>query len=215
MPKASPKKKSAKRDREDFLVKYTGIVHSVVKKYMYTGCDAEDMAQEGFIGLLRARETFTKDGGASFATYARQGVDNEIRGFCRKQLRHVQSLLLAKEDDPAGGQRHVRTRMARLDEVVRNESDATETLIDTIPGTDISAEDITQFHESMAEATEGLAIAAIQIGDNAVVMAIVANQTAHQPKTMRELADELGVSFQWIQMRQTALLNRARELVVA
>lgn len=51
------------------------------------GVDAEDLAQEGLIGLLNAVRSFDFYGGAAFRTYARTCIVNSIRSAMRRTSR--------------------------------------------------------------------------------------------------------------------------------
>ena len=51
------------------------------------GLDAEDLAQEGLIGLLGAVRTFDPEGGASFTGYACTCIVNSMRSAMRRGLR--------------------------------------------------------------------------------------------------------------------------------
>ncbi|MBQ5987289.1 MAG: sigma-70 family RNA polymerase sigma factor [Clostridia bacterium] len=52
-----------------------------------SGLDAEDLAQEGLIGLLNAVRSFDFYGGAAFRTYARTCIVNSIRSALRRATR--------------------------------------------------------------------------------------------------------------------------------
>ncbi len=52
-----------------------------------SGLDAEDLAQEGLIGLLGAVRTFDPQGGASFTGYACTCILNSMRSSMRRGLR--------------------------------------------------------------------------------------------------------------------------------
>ncbi len=52
-----------------------------------SGLDAEDLAQEGLIGLLNAVRSFDFSGAAAFRTYARTCIVNSIRSAMRRASR--------------------------------------------------------------------------------------------------------------------------------
>ena len=52
-----------------------------------SGLEAEDLAQEGLIGLLGAVRTFTPEGGASLATWGCTCIVNSIRSALRRTRR--------------------------------------------------------------------------------------------------------------------------------
>ena len=76
-----------------------------------SGLEAEDLAQEGLIGLLNAVRTFTPDGGATFRTWCCTCIVNSIRSALRRTRRigavPPQAVMpiddagsLASDDDP-------------------------------------------------------------------------------------------------------------------
>lgn len=76
-----------------------GAVYMLIRKYAssvsgkaaylssVSGVDADDLVQEGFLGLINAIRTYRPDGGASFSTYAGKCVENKMRTAIKKQSR--------------------------------------------------------------------------------------------------------------------------------
>ncbi len=50
--------------------KYLWLIRSIVSKYNISGLDADDLTQEGMLGLLDAAKTYSAEKGAKFQTYA-------------------------------------------------------------------------------------------------------------------------------------------------
>ena len=50
--------------------KYLCLIRSIVSKYNISGLDADDLTQEGMLGLLDAAKTYSAEKGAKFQTYA-------------------------------------------------------------------------------------------------------------------------------------------------
>ena len=64
---------------EEILIeKYKGLVKTKAKAYFMVGAEAEDVVQEGMIGLMKAIRSFDEDREASFKTYAGICVHNQI-----------------------------------------------------------------------------------------------------------------------------------------
>lgn len=63
---------------ETLIRKYSGIVYKKARAYFMAGADAEDVVQEGMIGLLKAVRTYDADKNATFGTYAERCVTNQI-----------------------------------------------------------------------------------------------------------------------------------------
>lgn len=71
-------------DAENFLVENnTGLVRSVVKRFLNRGCEYDDLIQIGSIGLLKAIKKFDPSFNVKFSTYAIPMIIGEIKRFLR------------------------------------------------------------------------------------------------------------------------------------
>ncbi len=61
----------------------TGLVHSVVRRFLGRGQEAEDLFQVGCIGLIKAVKKFDCSYGVRFSTYAVPMIMGEIKRFIR------------------------------------------------------------------------------------------------------------------------------------
>ena len=61
----------------------TGLIYSVVKRFLGRGVDAEDLYQIGSIGLLKAIDHFDTSFDVRFSTYAIPMITGEIKRFFR------------------------------------------------------------------------------------------------------------------------------------
>ena len=68
---------------ERLLEENTGLVWSVVRRYMGRGTDPEDLYQLGCLGFLKAVRGFDPALGFQFSTYAVPKIAGEIRRFLR------------------------------------------------------------------------------------------------------------------------------------
>ena len=59
-----------KAARDEMVKKNTGLVWSIVKRFLNRGAEAEDLFQIGSIGLLKAIDKFDLDFQVRFSTYA-------------------------------------------------------------------------------------------------------------------------------------------------
>ena len=69
--------------RNDLVTQNMGLVHSIVKRFIGRGHDAEDLFQIGCIGLIRAAKRFDISFGVQFSTYAVPMIIGEIKRFIR------------------------------------------------------------------------------------------------------------------------------------
>ena len=106
------------QDAKDQIVsENTGLIWSVVKRFMGRGTDAEDLYQLGCLGFIKAVDGFDLQFGTQFSTYAVPKIAGEIRRFLRDdgsvkvsrtikeraaQIRTVRNqLLLSKGSEPS------------------------------------------------------------------------------------------------------------------
>lgn len=67
----------------EMILEYIGMVHYYAGRLRY-GYDLEDIASEGYIGLLRAIRTFDPEQTTDFSRHAKANVRNAILKFVRK-----------------------------------------------------------------------------------------------------------------------------------
>ena len=71
---------------EELLRRYKNVVRGVARSFFLAGGDAEDLAQEGMIGLYRAVTDF-KEGGLSFKNFAYLCIQRRTIGAVRSAAR--------------------------------------------------------------------------------------------------------------------------------
>ncbi|MEG0259891.1 MAG: sigma-70 family RNA polymerase sigma factor [Lysinibacillus sp.] len=74
--------------RDELIENNLGLVHYAANTFHNTGEDIEDLVSVGYIGLIKAADTFVVGKGAKFATYATTCIRNEILMFLRKLRKH-------------------------------------------------------------------------------------------------------------------------------
>jgi len=96
---------------ERLIEENSGLIWSVVKRFMGRGTDSEDLFQLGCLGFIKAIEGFDTGYGTQFSTYAVPKIAGEIRRFLRDdgtvkvsrsikeraaQIKAVRSLLISE-----------------------------------------------------------------------------------------------------------------------
>lgn len=69
--------------REQVIKDNMPLVYSIVRRFAGRGCDLEDLAQIGAIGLIRAVDNFNLEYDVKFSTYAVPLITGEIKRFLR------------------------------------------------------------------------------------------------------------------------------------
>ena len=79
------KDQGSKKAREKLILHNLRLVSHIVRKYYGTAKNQEDLVSIGTLGLVKAVDTFKRDSGAKFATYASKCIQNEILMHIRSQ----------------------------------------------------------------------------------------------------------------------------------
>lgn len=72
-----------KASRDKILMENTGLIWSVVKRFLNRGYEGEELFQIGCIGMLKAIDRFDAGFNVEFSTYAVPMITGEIRRFLR------------------------------------------------------------------------------------------------------------------------------------
>lgn len=72
----------------DVLIdRYTSTVRYLARPYFLAGGDAEDLVQEGMIGLIKAMRSYNTDEKTSFKTYAATCIKSKLHSALKASLR--------------------------------------------------------------------------------------------------------------------------------
>ena len=69
--------------RDKILIENTGLIWSIVRRFLHRGHEGEDLFQIGCIGMLKAIDRFDTEFDVAFSTYAVPMIAGEIRRFIR------------------------------------------------------------------------------------------------------------------------------------
>lgn len=72
-----------KLSRDKILIENTGLIWSIVRRFLNRGHEGEDLFQIGCIGMLKAIDRFDTEFDVAFSTYAVPMIAGEIRRFIR------------------------------------------------------------------------------------------------------------------------------------
>ena len=68
---------------EELVSENSGLIWSVVRRFLGRGAESDDLYQLGCLGFLKAVEGFDPEYGTQFSTYAVPKIAGEIRRFLR------------------------------------------------------------------------------------------------------------------------------------
>lgn len=92
----------------ELMKRYFPLIRAKAARYQHTTAfDADDLYQEGLLGLFRAACTYNPDGPASFRTYAGVCISRRIIGACRSALRQKALPLHASVSIDGGDAAHL------------------------------------------------------------------------------------------------------------
>lgn len=69
--------------KENLIVENSGLIWSVVRRFLGRGVESDDLYQLGCLGFLKAVDGFDLNFGTQFSTYAVPKIAGEIRRFLR------------------------------------------------------------------------------------------------------------------------------------
>ena len=70
------------------------MLRAQVARFRFPKSEADDMAQEGLLGLLAAVRSFDQTKNVSFSTYASACVRNRLLSICRRRITHIPEIPL-------------------------------------------------------------------------------------------------------------------------
>lgn len=83
------------------VARYEPMLRAQVAHFRLPWADAEDLSQEGLLGLLSAVRTFREEGGASFRTYAAVCVRNRLLSAVRRRREEMPVEEMPADSDAA------------------------------------------------------------------------------------------------------------------
>lgn len=81
-------------DREQKIIDNMGLVHHVLHKYFPLYIDNQDNIQNGYVGLIKAVDSFDESTGNAFSTYASRCIFNEIAMDLRRRNKYAKDISL-------------------------------------------------------------------------------------------------------------------------
>lgn len=81
-------------DREQKIIDNMGLVHHVLHKYFPLYIDNQDNIQNGYVGLIKAVDSFDESTGNAFSTYATRCIFNEIAMDLRRRNKYAKDISL-------------------------------------------------------------------------------------------------------------------------
>ena len=161
--------------RESLITENSGLIWSVVRRFVGRGVDPDDLYQLGCLGLLKAVDGFDPGFGTQFSTYAVPKITGEIRRFLRddgavKVSRSIKERAVAIKNarsqltndlgrDPTIGELSAATGFSVADIIMAESATATVESIQQENGTEgFSLEDILSDTESEEKVLEKIAL---------------------------------------------------------
>ena len=170
------------------------LVVYIAKKFDNTGVGVEDLISIGTIGLIKAINTFNPVKKIKLATYASRCIENEILMYLR---------------------RNSKTKLeVSIDEPLNVDWDGNELLLSDILGTDEDV--ISRRLEDEVEITLlGKAINKLTPREQTIIrLRFGLNSAEGKEKTLKEVADFLGISQSYISRLEKRIMKRQKKEIV-
>lgn len=81
-------------DREQKIIGNMNLVHYIVHKHFPQYTANQDIIQNGYVGLIKAVDSFDESTGNTFSTYAARCIFNEILMDLRRQNKYAKDISL-------------------------------------------------------------------------------------------------------------------------
>ena len=177
--------------RDEMIRRYTGFVRMKASSYFLAGGDAEDLLQEGLIGLCKAIRDFRHDKETSFRSFAELCVTRQIITAIKTATRFKHQALnnyVSFSNTPAG-----------------QDSDSDCTLGDALPGSHVDEPSV------QVISTEELKSLVFCLGSGLSSLEADALRMYLEGSSYEDMADELGCDTKTI---DNALQRVKRKIVV-
>ncbi|HBN84046.1 MAG TPA: RNA polymerase sporulation sigma factor SigK [Clostridiales bacterium] len=165
------------------------LVAHVVKKFVNTGCENEDLVSIGTIGLIKAVESYKNNKGTKLATYAAKCIENEI-------LMHIRS-------------RKKLNNEVHLDNPIGTDKEGNEiTLMDVIPDNNDEISELLEFRMQVKKIYDRLG-KVLTDRENEIIRLRYGLYRC-ECLTQREIADKLGISRSYVSRIEKKALQKLK-----
>lgn len=180
--------KGDEKAREKLILHNLRLVAHIVRKYYSTAKNQEDLVSIGSIGLVKAVDSFKKDTGVKFATYAAKCIQNEILMYFRSQKKLLNEV--------------------SINETIDSDKDGNPlTYIDVIGAEDDPSYDIDR--GVLGKRAAELAKNALS-GRERKVIVLRYGLDGRKPLTQREVAAELDISRSYVSRIEKSALEKLK-----
>ncbi len=214
-------------DKNEFINKNLGLVHSCCSKFKGRGIEYEDMFQAGCIGLIKATNGFDESRGLMFSTYAVPVILGEIKRMFRdggsvkvgRTLKEL-SLKAVRENERLAKTLGREPTVSEIAESLGVPIDSvTEALCAAQPTLSLTTESddgISEFDIAVEGEGERL-LEHISLGE--VMSTLPENDRKlivlryYKSKTQTETAEQLGMTQVQVSRRERVILSKMRQLL--
>lgn len=214
-------------DRNEFMVKNLGLVHSCCAKFKGRGIEYDDLFQAGCIGLIKAVNGFDESRGLMFSTYAVPVILGELKRQFRdggtvkvgRTLKEL-SLKAVRENERLAKQLGREPTVGEIAEALNTSAESvTEALCAARPALSLTAESddgIGEYDVAVEGEGEKL-LEHISLGqvldnldDNDRALIVL---RYYRSKTQTETAKQLGMTQVQVSRRERVILSKMRQML--
>lgn len=214
-------------DRNEFMVKNLGLVHSCCAKFKGRGIEYDDLFQAGCIGLIKAVNGFDESRGLMFSTYAVPVILGELKRQFRdggtvkvgRTLKEL-SLKAVRENERLAKQLGREPTVGEIAEALNTSAESvSEALCAARPALSLTAESDDGIGEyDIAVEGEGekllehisLGQVLDNLDDNDRALIVL---RYYRSKTQTETAKQLGMTQVQVSRRERVILSKMRQIL--
>ena len=137
--------------KEIILHENSGLIWSVVKRFVGRGTDLEDLYQLGCLGFLKAVDGFDLEFGTQFSTYAVPKIAGEIRRFLRDDGAIKVSRTIKERAATINMKRSSLLHTLDREPTIRELADATGLSVEEIAEAEIATSSVESIHQTTGE----------------------------------------------------------------
>lgn len=176
--------------RDILIERNLRLVAHIVKKYMNSGKETDEMISVGIVGLVKAVNTYNFEKGSRLATYAARCIDNEL-------------LMLMRGDRKL-------SREVSLYDPIGTDKEGNEIRFSVFLSMRMKISSTSWIKNSLSGSCQKFLSKVLTPPGNILSLSVVYGLYGHHETTQRELAEQLNISRSYVSRIEKKALEKLR-----